>query len=170
MCFGTDLSVSDSSLRKQFFVIINYSRIFFMQFDFFVIKGSTMTHPGKRTVIKLWGEKWIQKEKVHERENPWYGINFTAAFFIIPSSSLLKLSFLSTLTLSSYLQVLILIFIFPIFRFIQLCLLVIRRHLLQFTFIWMFTNNLNKLMESSSTVLMTSSMLSSEIQGVLSSA
>ena len=89
------------------------------------------------------------------------------AFLIIPSRCSLKLSLLSTLTPSSFSQVLFSIFIFPIFRFMQLCLLVIRWHLSLFAFIWLSRNHLNKSMGSSSSDLITSSMHISQTIGCI---
>ena len=54
------------------------------------------------------------------------GLVLRLAFLIILSRCSMKLSLLSILTPSSFSQALFSIFIFPIIRFMQLCLLVIR--------------------------------------------
>ena len=54
------------------------------------------------------------------------GLVLQLSFLIIPSRCSMKLSLLSILTPSSFSQALFSIFIFPIIRFMQLCLLVIR--------------------------------------------
>ena len=70
------------------------------------------------------------------------------AFLIIPSRCSLKLSFLSTLTPTSFLQVLFSIFIFPIFEIHTTLFTYDRWHLSLFAFIWLSRNHLNKLTES----------------------
>ena len=80
------------------------------------------------------------------------------AFLIIPSKCSLKLSLLLTLIPNSFSQLVFLISKGPICIDAFSFLLMIRSHLTWFTFNWLSANHLNKLTQTVSSLLITSSI------------